>query len=378
MHVVFSLDNLNAGGTELNAVRTAELLAERGVRVSLAAFQPDGPLRERFEAAGVRVTPFPLTSLRDRNAVAQALRLRRFLRSERADVLHAHDMYSNIFSVPVARLARTAGVVASRRWWAPPERAHQLANRWAYRCAHRVVANADAIRDMLARDEGVPRERSVLVPNFVEPAAFAAPPAGWRDALLRELGVPPERVVIGCVANLVPVKNHALLLRALAAMREREAVLVLFGRGELQDQLEQESRRLGVRERVFFGGFRHNRPNLHHLFDVSTLASTSEGMPNTLLEAMAAGRPVVATGVGAVAELVTPDSGAVVPSGDADAMAAALDALVRDPALRSALGRAGLERARSRHSPDAAIDRLLPLYESLAAPTGSNSESMRY
>lgn len=376
MHVVFSLDNMNPGGTELNAVRTAERLVARGVDLRLVTLQDDGPLRSRFEELGVPIQAFTIDSLMGRRAVAQAWRLRRFLRQLRPDVVHAHDMYSNILTVPTARLAGVPLVIASRRWWVAPERKHQILNRWAYKAAHAVLVNSPSVGKFVRERERVSQDRIEVIPNFLDAEAFD-PPApktlrAWRD----ELGIPDSALVIGSVANLLPVKDHLTLLRAVASVRRTrtDAHLALVGEGEMRPQLEALARKLGIADHVTLAGRRPSQPSFHHLFDISVLTSTSEGLPNSLLEAMAAARPVVATEVGAITDIIDDSVGRLVPASDPDAVAAALLELARDPDLRVRLGTAGRARARADHSAEAVIDRLTALYARGArAPAGSQS-----
>jgi hypothetical protein len=146
IRLAFCIDTFQIGGTELNAVRWAEHLSAERFRLTVFHLHADGPLRARYQQAGAQLVHLPLRSLYGPRAMRQGIRLARFLAQAHIDVFHAHDIYSNIFGVPWARLARVPVVVASRRWWkSSPSTswAHAIANRWAYRAAHRVRA-ADA------------------------------------------------------------------------------------------------------------------------------------------------------------------------------------------------------------------------------------------
>lgn len=353
VRVVFCVDNLRIGGTELNAVRTAERLDRSRFAVSVACLSGDGPLRRRYEDAGIPVVDFPISSLYGRDALRQGARLARYLRAERADVVHSHDVYTNIFGTAWARVAGTPVVVASRRWWhSLPGAAHRIGNRVAYRVADYVLANSPAVAASLVRDDGVAVARVVTVPNFVDDAAFAPLAAGERAARRAALGVPSDATVVGVVARLSPVKDHASLLRAAAELRPRWPALhfLLFGDGESRPALEELARGLGIADAVHFAGTQSNHLNLHALFDVSVLCSLSEGFPNSLVEAMAAGRPAVATAVGGNADAVEDGvTGLLVPPADPARLAAAIEALLGDPERRTAMGEAGRARARERY-----------------------------
>jgi glycosyltransferase involved in cell wall biosynthesis len=373
VRVAFCIDNMNVGGTELNALRTARHLLERGVGLSVFSLSSEGPLLQRYAELEVPVHVLPIESLYGRTAWRYGRELARTLRHERTQVLHAHDLYSNVFAAPWSRLAGAA-FIASRRWWkGPARRVQRWANRCSYALADRVLANSPAVGELLTTTERVRPSKVIVVPNFLEEEAFETPPPGWREGLARELALPEERLVIGIVASLSPIKDHATLLQAVATMvadwPQLHVVLVGDDRGR-RSQLEALTAELELQERVHFAGQRPAAPSLHHLFDVSVLTSTSEGMPNSIIEAMAAGRPVVATSVGAVKDAIADGiTGVLVPPRDVQALRSQLNLLLGDPRRRNLLGAAGRKKARAQYSVAAAIEPLLGTYLSLAGRT---------
>jgi glycosyltransferase involved in cell wall biosynthesis len=368
--VVYCLDTLQIGGTELNAVRTAERLDRSRFDLRVVHLHQDGPLLARYHALGVPLRHLPITSLLGARTAAQGVSLAGYLRRERVDIFHSHDIYCNIFGVPWARLAGVPAVVASRRWWdASPRPSQQAANRLAYRFAHQVLANSPSVA-RLVEEEGVSRRRVKSIPNFVDDAAFAALPHDERLAGRRELGVPDDGLAVGVVARLVPVKDHATLIRAAALLAADypRLHLVLVGDGDTRPALEALAAELLPADRVHFTGTRGNDVNLHQLFDVSVLSSLSEGFPNSVVEAMAASRPVVATSVGGTADAVIDgETGFLVPPRDPAAMAAGLRRLLDDEQLRRTMGRAGSDRARREYHAASVIGTLSTWYESLVA-----------
>ncbi|MFL5575231.1 MAG: glycosyltransferase [Gemmatimonadaceae bacterium] len=362
LRVVFCVDSFIIGGTELNAVRTAERLDQSRFDLRVACLSAEGPLRRRYEEAGIPVVDFPISSLYGRDMLRQGVRLARYLRAEGVDVVHNHDIYSNIFGTAWARVAGTPVILASRRWWhSLNQPAHRVGNRVAYRVAHYVLANSPAVAASLTDDDGVPASRIVTVPNFVDEAAFAPMAAGERAARRAAFGVPADATVVGVVARLSPVKDHASLLRAAAELRRRwpSMHILLVGDGETRPALEAQARELGITHVVHFAGTQSNHVNLHALFDVSALCSLSEGFPNSLVEAMAAGRPVVATAVGGNADAVEDGvTGVLVPPADPARLAAALEGLLADPARRAAMGEAARTRARERYHASSVVRQL--------------------
>ena len=241
-----------------------------------------------------------------------------------------------------------------------------MVNRWSSLLAHRVLANSSGVAGLLAREEGVPREKIVEIPNFLGEDAFEGAGEAVRVAQRRAWGLPDEAFAIGIVARLSPVKNHVLLLRAVAQLDARFHLIVI-GDGPSRAGLEELAARLGIESRVHFAGEVVAPYNLHQFFDVSVLCSLSEGFPNSVIEAMAAARPVVATPVGGVTDAVTHGvSGILVPVDDLAPLVDALRLLEADSLLRTRLGEAGRETVRMKFRQEIVIEKLSALYEMLA------------
>jgi L-malate glycosyltransferase len=368
VRIAYCVTLMDLGGTELNAARTAERLDHDRFDVTVISLANSGPLLERYANAGIPVERFPITSLYNRTALREGLRLYRFFRAKRIEILHCHDMYSNVFAAPWARLAGVPLVIASRRWIHPAsDRRMDFANRVAYRLVHRVLGNSRAVAQLLRDGDGVPESRILRVPNFVEERAFESPGAAARSSFRNELGIPPNAEIVGCIARLVDVKDHATLLRAISLLAARRPALhvVLIGDGPCRPGLERLARELDISARTHFAGVRPNLPNLNHFFDVSALASLSEGFPNSLVEAMAAGRPVVATNVGGNPDAVRPSTGILVPASDPSAFAHALERVLADEELRRRLGAAAAGIARAEYHVDTVIAGLERIYARL-------------
>ena len=369
--VVFALDTMRVGGTELNAVRTAERLDRKRFDLRIVCLDDQGPLADRYRAMDIPVVMMPLTSLYGRSMLTSGRRFARYLRDERIQIVHAHDMYTNIFATPWARLARTPVIITSRRWWhSLPNRKLQMGNRAAFRMSDAVLANSPQVARSVAEREGVVEDRIWHVTNFVDDAAFTPLPNEQRVATRVRWGIPPGAVVVGCVARLVPVKDHGTLLHAFAQVRltRPSAHLVLVGDGESRGELEVLATGLGLRESVSFVGELRDGVNHHRMFDVSVLCSLSEGFPNSLVEAMAAGVPIVATSVGGILDAVTDgENGLLVPTESAGELADALGTLIGDAAMRDAMGAMGRARATDRYGASAAVQSLETMYEQLLA-----------
>ena len=367
VHVVFSIDTMSVGGTEMNALRTAERLDRDRFRVTVVTLRGEGPLTERYQAIGVPVVRFPIYSTFGPSTVRQGVRLASFLRDEEVSVVHCHDQYSNFFSALAARLAGVPVVIASKRWLHSPAR-YRVTNAIGFRAATRVLANSVGVARSLERDDRLSTSRIVVLPNFVDEAAFTPPDGDTASAWSRELDLAPDDQVVGIVASLLPIKDHPTLLRAVAALAPRwpRLRLVIVGSGPSEAPLRALATELGVAGIVRFAGHRPQVPSLHHRFDISVLCSVSEGFPNSLVEAMAAGRPIVATSVGGVPDAVRHgENGLLVPASDPAALATALETLLADPERRRVMGERGARLAREEFHARAVVGNLEKLYDDL-------------
>jgi glycosyltransferase involved in cell wall biosynthesis len=333
-----------AGG-QMVALRLARAARAKGFDVAFVS-PTGGAFVELAREEGFDVDVVPLRGALD---VASVLRLRRAIGG--TDVLHMHAHFSlNMLGRIAGRLVGARLVAhmhienAFRADWG---RGLQIAldNATARLCAA-IVAVSEATRQSLIA-QGYPASRVVTIHNGIEPAEPAEP--------VRLAGGP----VVLEVARLAEVKGQATLIRAL---RHLEATAVLVGRDlEQNGRYEQSLRRLGGR--VVFAGYRDDVPALLAGCDVFCLPSTLEGLPLVVLEAMAQGKPVVASAVGGTPELVVDgETGLLVPPGDEEALADALDTLMRDPDRARRMGEAGLARVRAEFDADALTARVLTLY----------------
>jgi glycosyltransferase involved in cell wall biosynthesis len=371
IRVVFVIDNMQLGGTELNAVRTAERLDRERFELSVVCLGGDGPLTERYRAMGVRVEKLPLRSFYGPSMLSSGWRFVRFLRRERPDIVHAHDVYSNIFVTVWSPMARVPVVITSRRWWTSlPNWKLKVGSRFAVRRSSAVLANSEAVAGLVATESRIAREKIWTITNFADENAFGVVSDEDRNRIRRGWNAPDGAVVIGCVARLDPVKDHASLLRAFAKARSRypQTFLVLIGDGGCRTSLEDLAQELRIQDALHFAGEVRNIGNLHRGLDISVLSSLSEGFPNTLVEAMAAGRPVIATAVGgSIDAVVDGETGFLVAPGTPDALADALSRLVASPDLRRSFGENGLRRASELYRAPVVLESLEDMYSELVA-----------
>ena len=213
---------------------------------------------------------------------------------------------------------------------------------------------------------GIPDTNVQVIYNGVHSGSFVSEKEIVRGRI--ELGLKDGDHVIGAVGNLYPVKGHQYLLKAMPVVLQQypSATLVLVGRGDLEASLKEQANQLGIEKQVRFLGLRQDIPNLLAIMSIFVMPSLSEGLSVALLEAMVAGRPVVATRVGGNAELVlNGETGILVASKDSEALAAAICKLLGNKAMREEFGRKAVTRAEERFSARQMADNYRTLYNDL-------------
>ena len=364
------IDSFEQGGSERQAVQLVRQLHESercGVR--LACLQNKGSLRGEADRLGVGEIPeYPLTSFYDRNFVTQLRRLARFLKENEIDVIHTHDFYTNVFGMTAAAMARVRARIAYKGETDGFRTVTQKRlERSAFRLAHRVVANSDAVREQLIR-EGVPAEKVVKHYNGLDLERVAVQSGASRDDILAMLAL-PERRLVTILANLQhPVKDHPMFLRAAARVGAAipDAAFVIAGEGKLMPGLRELTAQLGLERDVFFIGRCEKVAELLSVSDVCALSSTAEGFSNSILEYMAAARPVVVTDVGGAREAVIEgETGYIVSAGADQQMAERMIQLLRDPNRARAMGERGRSIVEEKFSCERHLANTLGLYSEL-------------
>lgn len=358
--------SLNVGGAEILAERFARRIATWG-RVVFGCLDEKGVLADRLEGEGFRVACVGRRSGLD---LACAWRLGRFIKEEKVALVHAHQ-YTPFFYAALARQLRGGPPILftehGRFFPDFPNRKRMLINPWLLRRRDRVVAVGECVRAALVHNEGIPRERIEVIYNGVDLERVNLPAA--RADARAELGLAEESFGILMVARLDPIKDHRAAVAAMARLRAKRpnARLFLAGDGPERANIERAAREHGASDIVRLLGTRRDIPRLLAAADAFLLTSVSEGIPLTVIEAMGASLPVVATRVGGLPEVVTDgETGFLVPSGDAAAIAAALDRLAGDPDLRRRLGASGRVQALARFREEEMMDRYDALFRALA------------
>lgn len=383
IRIVRVIARLNIGGPALHVTYLTEGLAARGYDTTLVAgdVARGEESMERIAAeAGVEVVRLPglsreLSPLRDVIAVRE---LARIIRRVRPDVVHTH-------TAKAGAVGRVAALVAGRPRPVVVHTFHGHVLRGYFgtfgslvfraietalaRISDRLVAVSPEVRDELVGLHVAPAAKFEVVRlgiDLVPRVRFD----GDRTEVRRRLGIPPERFVVGWFGRMTAVKRTDDLLTMLAALRQRgvEALLLLVGDGDDRARLEQRAHDLGLAASCQFLGYQEDVARWYAVCDAVVLTSANEGTPVTIIEALAAAKPVVATRVGGVADVVDEgETGYLVRAGDTHALAERLALIADDPVRGRAMGEVGRERMLERYSVERLVDDIDALYRRLLA-----------
>jgi glycosyltransferase involved in cell wall biosynthesis len=355
-------NSFETGGSERQFAVMAQNLAHEKFHVSLGCISRVGP----FASAFGEVPEFWLGgSLYGLTSIRARLRLASLMRSQRIQVAHAFDFYTNLTLIPAARLAHVPVVIGSQRQLGDlltprQSRAQAAALRWC----DGIVCNSQAAAKGLAM-AGLSSEKLFVIGNALPEQTFARP----NESMQRS----PRCLRVGMVARMnAHSKNHAGFMRIASRIHSQmpEVEFLLAGDGPLRPELEKQARELGLGNHVSFLGDRKDVPDILASMHVAVLTSDSESLSNVLLEAMAAGLPVVAYRVGGNAELVNEERGVLIPARDEEGFAAAVLRLLALPAMRLQLGQNGRQFARENFSLEHILARYEACYETLLEKKG--------
>jgi glycosyltransferase involved in cell wall biosynthesis len=355
LHVAHAVLSLDVGGLERIVVDLVREGRRLGQRVSVLCIERPGTLAPQVESLGARLVCLgkePGLQLRSNSVIHNTLH------ELRPDVLHTHQVGALFYAGRAARAAGIPLVVHTEHsnnvrksqggyfrrqrlswlWW------------WAARSARKFYCVSQDIADEMAARRLVGREKLAVIFNGINTEPFREPRD--REGLRRTLGIPLDAPIIGTLGRLNEVKCQDLLLRAFARLRAEfpTAHLLLVGDGPMRNPLIEETARLGITEAVHFAGYQPHPERFLGAMDLFALTSRMEGLPLAILEAWAAGLPVVASSVGGVPDLIAPGrTGLLFPSGDEETLVAKLAELLRETERARALGDAGREEVFARY-----------------------------
>lgn len=359
-HVVHVIDQLPPDGAER---LLADVLRHRSAnyRFSVVCLIRGGQLEQEIRNMGV---PVVVLGRSGKYSLGLLWRLIRWLRRERADIVHTHLFTADAYGRVAARFAGARGVyttVHSTNIW--KGRLHRTVDWLLAWVSTRVIAVSAIVAQVLRNHGHIPASRVVVIENGIDLLRFSG---ATSEGVRAEFDVPDAVPLIGLVGRLHPAKGHADLLCALAQLNTEGIMLrsLLVGSGELHDEIAADVERRGLQGQVILTGQRADVPRLLAALDVLVMPSRWEGLPITLLEAMAMGKPVVATKVGGIPDVVTDgQEGLLVPAGDVESLTNALRRMLTDAGLRQRCGESARATLLARYD----VRRTAQAYESLYA-----------
>ncbi len=366
--ILHTESSLGWGGQEHRILAEAKVLRERGHRLLLAG-DPRGELYTRAKMAGFAVFSLEFGGIKN---ISAGLNLRRLLRQEQVDILNTHSSLDSwVGFLAWLTLGKTVKLLRTRHLSTLV--AANWRNRRLYQAPAAVITTSQGIAELLHERLGVPRPRLHAIPTGISLTEFAPRPPD--PDLAARLHLPPGIFVFGTVSVLRSWKGHLYILEAFRQVLDegRKAILVIVGDGPYRPVIEDKIKELGLTEQVRLTGHQDKVPEWLALMDGFIQASyANEGVPQALLQALAMGKPVVATATGGIPEVIVPaETGLLSPPRDSRALAGAMSRLMEDGSLREKFSRRGPQAAASRHSLEKMADALEALYAEIMGSSSS-------
>lgn len=369
MHIT---NDLEIGGVQELLLLLLKNLNKERFRLYLGTVCAKGELVRDIEDLGVQVRYYPCIR---RNLLFkwitpyQVFRLSRWMREERIDIVHTHLFLGGLIGRVAALLARVPAVIHTEHntyYW--KRFYHVGIDRILAKFTEKIIAVSQAVQDFTLKQEGISPDKFTVIYNGIDYERFDI--GIGKDRIREEFKIPLGAPLVGSIGRLVPQKGFKNLLLAAAKVLEEipETKFLIVGDGPERRNLEVEACRLGISEDIIFTGFRRDIPQILSTVDLFVLASLWEGMGLVLLEAMAAGRPVVATAVGPIPEIIEDKiTGVLTPPSDPDSLALAIISLLKDRGRTDRMGEIGRSRVRERFGIKRMAEKIEGLY--LISPT---------
>lgn len=372
MNILHLIGSFHQGGSERQAVQLVRLLhKEESHKIYPATLNSEGVLRGEIERLGYAEIPeFPLTSFYNANMLRQLRRCAKYLRENEINIIQTHDYYSNIFGMIAGAIARTPVRIAAKRDTGTKSSSQEFIERRAFNLANAIVVNAEAVKTYLVK-KGVSEQKINVIYNGLDLNRLAVSKEKTREKILTSFNLPTNTNLkfVTIVANMrSEVKNHPMFLRAAKKVleKQKDSRFILAGEGKLIDDYKQFARDLGIKENTYFIGTCSRVAELLSISDICVLSSKTEGFSNSILEYMAAAKPVVATRVGGGSEaIVEGETGFLVESNDDAKLAERLLTLLKNLEKAEKMGEKGRKIAEEKFSLESQLKKTLKLYKNL-------------
>ncbi len=363
--VLYIIDSLPLGGAETQVVTLASALSSDRYTFHVCCLRREGVQADALRARGIEVVSF---NMRLRYWPIAVYKLYRLIKQLKPQIVHTHLYYAGIWGSLVGKLAGVPVILTTEHGmtlW--KKRRHLLLERLVNPFTDKMIAVSEEIRQRRIQHQGVTPEKIITIPNAVDVERFNR--LNSRNKIRTQLGVNASSPLVGTVARLAPEKRLDHLLKAARVVCDAvpQARFLIIGDGPLREELEAQALQLDLTpDYVTFLGSRRDIPDLLSALDIFVLSSETEGLPVSLLEAMAASRPVVATRVGAIPQVIQDGhNGLLISPHDPAGLAKAILTLIEDNTLRESVAREGYRTVEAHFSTDVVGQQIVALYDGL-------------
>lgn len=367
--ILHILPSLGIGGTEKTLLELCRGLNARGFDNRVVALKSGGETADKLRAAGIPVTVLgsPDGFLPGVLALPSLYsKLKKTIRAESPDVVHTWLTRANVFGRCAARASGVQKIVSSLRVMEREKGYHLLTERWTQSPARAITVNSTALRDFAVKDIGLPAEKIRLIFNGIDTVPKTLDPKKLEE--FRKNWTQPGKITVGAVGRLHRQKGMDLLLSAAKLILEKDAGVrfLIAGDGPERENLKAQAAHLGIQNSVAFCGWVKDSAEFYSILDVFVLPSRWEGMPNAVMEAMLYEKPIIATQVGGVLDLITPlKEGWVVQPGDVTGLAEAMESAISDESKRKNRSARAAEKIRKEFDLKQMISAYKNLYETI-------------
>jgi len=334
---------LDIGGAERQLIELVKRLDKNKYNVTVCCITRGGPLEEDLKKLGIE---YHILYKRFKFDFTVIFKLTRLIRQKKIDLVHTWNFTANAWGRVSAWIAGVPIIIASEHGTFSPVLKHQiLVDKLLLKCTDKIITVSDNLKESVERMEEIPHEKIIAIHNGIDINEFST--SINNTNLKNELKIDSECTVVGIVARLDPLKDHESFLRAAGHIVKElsEVRFLIVGDGELRGKLESLAGEIGLGEKVIFTGFRRDINNILPFIDVFVLCSGSEALGVAILEAMACSKPVVATNVGGIPEVVKDEeTGILVPPGNPQVLAKVIVNLLKDREKARRMGLAGRRR----------------------------------
>lgn len=374
INILHVISKLPVGGVENQLLMILGKYDRGKLSPIVCSLSDKGEIGREIEEAGIEV--IPLNKLRHTFDWTMVKDIYNLIKKKNVKIVRTHLYHANLYGRLAARIAKVPCIVASVHdtyTYTMDKKLHRrIINKCLSRFTDKIVAVSEAVKKDILKYDDISDDKIIVIHNGIDKGGFQNIN---RELIRSNLAISPEVQVIGMVGRLSLQKGQKYLLKAVSKIRDRfpKIVLLIVGDGPLRNELESYARSLDIMKNTIFLGSRRDIPAILSSMDIFVFPSLWEGLPSTLIEAMAAGKPIIATDITPNKEIINSEKvGILVPAKNSDALASSIDLLLHNKDLSEDLGKAAKERAFSHFNIKATVDRYTTLFENILRGKGWN------